>query len=362
MRAWTRRAGGAVIAGLVLALGAAGCSGTEESPKLVAIPTRTPVPATEEAAGETQDTATVISLDPALRDFMGVAMDASPLDRLDLFREQVMTPVSQCFDGSFWPDWNPEQLLGSGGIGLVSMDLQRWLDLLDSFPNDVAVSTIEDALAQTQALLPMEQSFTFCLLPLPLPMWYDGPAPEDQGPVSEVQAQILASNLDLIAVICTGSDICLDRLSIESMQAYGMLYQAYHSGKNGAETSLLDMMIRSARAAYLVRQIQPDAAFPWDGALTADQEAMLWGSIQDTLAVTYGDYPQSRNIDRVLQGTANTARYPTSGGYYLGEQIVQTYISAHPDVSLAELFALDPEALLAESGYAPEAPPTQEAS
>ncbi|WP_119067126.1 hypothetical protein [Aggregatilinea lenta] len=357
MRAWTRRARGALLAGLVLALGVAGCGGTEDAPKLVAIPTRTPVPATEEAAGEVQDTATVVSLDPALRAFLGVAMDASPLDRLDLFREQVMGPEAACFDGSFWPDWNPEQLLGSEGIGLVSMDLQRWLDLLDAFPNDTAVSTIEDALAQMQAVLPMEQSFTFCLLPLPLHMWSGAPVPEDQEPVSEVQSQILAPNLEFVTVICTGNDICLDRLSIESMHAYGMLYQAFHSGKNGVETSLLDMMVRSARSAYLTRQVQPDAVFPWDGALTPDQEATLWASIQDTLAVTYGDYPASRSIDRFLQGTSNTARYPMWGGLYLGDRIVQTYISSHPDVSLVELLTLDPEALLADSGYAPEAQP-----
>ena len=316
MRALAQRARGAVWMGVALALLlAAGCGGTEEAPRLVAIPTRTPVPATEAAVEIVQDTAIVVSLDGALRDFMGVALDASALDRLDLFREQVMTPQADCFDGSYWPDWNPEQLLGWEGIGLVSIELQRWSDLLDAFPNDAAVSTIQDALTETQAVLPMGQSFRFCLLPLPLRMWGDGAAPEDQEPVSVVQSQILAPNLQLLTVICTGNDICLDRLSIESMHAYGTLYQAYHSGKNGVETSLLDMMIRNARAAYLVRQILPDAVFPWDGALTPDQEAMLWENSQEMLAVTYGDYPQSRNIDRILQGAANTARYPAEGGF-----------------------------------------------
>lgn len=366
MRAVARRTRGAVWIGVGLALLlAAGCGGTEEAPELVAIPTRTPVPATEEAAGGAQNMATVVSLTGAIQDFLGVALDASPLDRLDLFREQVFTPQAECFDASSWPGWNPEQMVGSSGFNLVSMDLQRWSDLLASFPDEAAVSAIWDALAEAQAVLPLDEPFRVCLLPLPLPQFGFGPdatLSEDREPASDVQSQVLATGLSLVTVMCSGGDICLDRLSIESIYTYGALYQTVYSGKNALENTLLDRMIGSARAAYLVRQILPDAVFPWDGALTPEQEAALWEDIQEMLPVEYGDYPAGRTIDRILSGTSNTERYPTWGGLYLGDQIVRAYILRHPGVSLTALLTLDSEALLAESGYTPEALPSQETS
>lgn len=334
------------LAAVVIGVLASACGGGEETaPGLSAPPTRTPLPtveATQMAVPGADLDVAIISLRGEIDAFLTAAESTSPIDRPVLFEEHVINAVPECVDATYYPNVQPLELFD---FNLVSLDLTRWAQAVESLPDDAMSETIRAALVEADALLPVTRRLTVCILPLPA---FDPPEEQVSG---DVEAEVLAG--DLLVVACSGGDDCLSRLPDQVLYAYGYAYQVAQSGLTIIDMPLLNFMIYSARAEDFVHRVYPATTFPWADALTPAQEATLWADMQDFLATTYSDYPDSRKIERFLYGR-NNDQYPNWGGLYVGSQIVRAYRAAHPDVAPVELMALPPETLLDESGYAPE--------
>jgi hypothetical protein len=228
-------------------------------------------------------------------------------------------------------------------LDLVSLDLAAWRTAETLFPETELRTAIEDMLSRASDVLLVEDELRICMVAIP-----GRTAPED-APNGGVDAQVLGG--DLALAWCSAGDYCLPYFGQQIAYAYHYAYQINHTGLTIADMPLLNMAIFNARAADFTRYLYPDAAFPWENALTAEQEAKLWADMSPYFGTTYQDYPDYRKIDRFLYGFTNPELYPAWGGLFLGEQIVSAYRSSHPDVTFAELAALSPQTLLEESGY-----------
>jgi hypothetical protein len=331
-----------------LALAACGTPG-EVAPRLVALPTRTPAPITPtpaEVAAAAPSNIEVISLHGAIDAFLTASEAASPLERIDLFIQHVLTPHPACFEGSLWLGAQPLETLDNLGLNLPSVDMENWRASVDAFPETQALAAAEDALREAYALLPRDTVLRVCVAPVPGPR-----RPFEEAPDGGLNIQVMGS--DLVLALCSAGESCLEPLRSRIAGGYGYAYQIEQVGLTGAEIPLLGWAVYQGRADDLALRLFPDASFPWTDALTPEQEATVWEAMQEYLQTTYSDYPGYRNVDRFLYGYGGQERFPPWGGIYIGEQIVAAYRASHPDVTPAELMALDLETLLAGSGYAP---------
>ena len=335
---------------VILMLGAmlGACGSEEESaPDLAALPTRTPVPPTEIVeSGPAQANVEIVSLRDEIDAFLTEAETTSPLDRPVLFNDVIVNPNRACLTGSMFPGIEPLELLD---FNLVSLDLTLWREPAANFPEADLIEMATQTLNRATELMPPDGVFRLCLVPIP----YFGP-PDVVPPNFGVETMVVGANT--LLVLCAAGPACLTRVQEEVAYGYGYAYQLEQTGLTATETPVLTFAIYAGRATDFARQLFPNAPYAWDNALTAAQEASTWEVMQEYMPVTYLDYPLGRNVDKVLYGGGPTTadRYPAWGGVYIGTRIVEAYRARHPDVSVVELAALDPETLLAESGYSPE--------
>lgn len=335
-------------AGLGLALIAlAGCSSGEEvAPQLQALPTRTPA-LTEVApgagAGAAASNVEVVSLLEPVEAFLAASETASPLDRIDLFMEHVISAAPSCFDTTLWPDRDPLELVAE--LRLTSLDLAIWQASVNAFPEDALIAEVEAALGDAQQRAPLATAAQVCVIPFP--QW----APPENLTRGGVSSSVL--DRDTIWLMCSGGDFCQEPIGSEAAFAYAQAYQLGLFNGLGVDLTLLDLIIQLGRADVFARELFPAVTFPWDDALTPEQEADLWDRMQDELATSFGDGRAGRNIAPFVYGSGNQIRYPRWGGQYIGTQIVEAYRAQHPDQSLVDLMAIEPQTLLDESGYTP---------
>jgi hypothetical protein len=343
-----RRIGVAVLvllAGGTMLLG--GCGGEEETgAQLVALPTRTPLPVTETPTGSAApQNVEIVSLQGQIDAFLTASETAGALDRIDLFNEYVLNQIPGCFQSTLWPDMEPLEIIASQGLNLPTAPMEDWRASADNFPEEQLIQAVGDALGRAELLLPSDRRLRICLVPVP------PPATQEDVPNAGLSSLVLGA--DLAVISCAAGPTCLDKIGQEVAHGYASAYQIGQSGLTGVEIPLLAFAITSGRADDFARQLFPGAVFPWTDALTPEQEVDVWSRMQEYLATTYSDYPGYRNMDRFLYGGANSTRYPRFGGLYIGGRIAAAYRARHPDAAPADLMALTPETLLAESGYAP---------
>ncbi len=333
----------AIVGGVLLAVLAA-CGGEEDhTPDLAALPTRTPVPAT--LTSEPADALANVSL-IALRErvaaFLDEAEDASPLDRPVLFDQHVFAAHPDCFSDAYHTNTEPLELFD---FNLVSLDLAQWREALDQFPEAELIAAIDAALARAVEVIPPEGPFRVCLFPSP-PWPHRGDAPV----TGAFQTQTLSS--DLVVAWCSEGAACLDGVGKTIAFAYHYAVQLGHLNRTVGTTTLRDFMILDARADDFATYLYPGAVFPWHVDLDPALEADLWARMQESLDVTYQDYPEYRRIERFLYGRG-TEQYPDWGGIVIGMHIVEAFHENNPLVTYAELAALPSEDVIARSGYAP---------
>ncbi|MBN1679760.1 MAG: hypothetical protein JW966_05675 [Anaerolineae bacterium] len=328
---------------VLIAVLLSGCGGEDESaPELAVLPTRTPVPATDAPVDEPSAHYEVVSLQDEVNAYLAAADAAGALDRIDLFREHVIQQAPECAQSEMWPEAQPLELFD---FNLVEVDNVTWHEVVDTFPEDGIMQVVSETMEQTVPLLPPPQPVRICLVPVPR----NGP-PEDQP---DGGVNVIVFSDDLIIIACSAGSLCLDYLPDKLAFFYSYAYQVGQTGWIGGETPLLGFAVYFGRGTDFARQINPDAVFAWDDALTPEKEADVWSRMQEFLLTTYQDWPEYRNVNRFMYGDQDQDRFPAWGGAYIGTQIVSAYRERHPDVSLVELAALPPDILLADSGYTP---------
>ncbi len=341
------------ISGLVILLLLLAACGSDErdTPNLAAPPTRTAIPPTatteiiSDPGAEPGTNVLVISMLPEVNAFLTAAEAASPLDRPTLFDQHIAQARPDCVTPSYYPGVQPLEMFGPA-LDLVSLDLAAWRSAEAIFPEAELRTAINDMLQRAEEVFPVEPDIRICILPIP------GRTAPQEAPNGGVDAQVLGG--DLVLAWCSAGDYCLPYFGQQIAYTYHYAYQISQAGLTIDDMTLLNMAIFNARASDFTRHLYPEASFPWENALTPEQESKLWADMSPYFAITYQDYPDYRKIDRFLYGYTNPELYPAWGGLFLGEQILSAYRESHPEVTLAELAALSPQTVLEESGYAPE--------
>ncbi len=336
---------GALVAVGAMVLGA--CGGQiEESPPLVAPPTRTPVPATHTPAAEDYAAYLAVeTLTEEVRAFLEAAEAASALERSVLFEQKVLAARPACFDGDYLTPDAGAILMRE--LHLTLLSLETWRAALEAFPASALQSGVEDTFARAAALLPPQGALRVCLFPAP-----PRQRPQD-APHHGLDVRVWGR--ELLFVACAGGELCLEALPPQLAYAYHYAQQLHLAPRTVEDMTLLEFAIYNARATDFALTLYPEARFPWTVTIAPEDEAEVWAALQRYADVTQGETVEARQLDRVLYGK-NTSRYPDWGGMIVGWHIVQAFRANHPDVTLSELAAMPAAEVVARSGYAPPAP------
>lgn len=338
---------------LMLVILLSACGGdTKESPRLSAPPTRTAVPATEEAAPDEfgVENIQLVSLGSEMDAFLTASETVGALERVDVFSQTVIAPAPECWTSSLWPGWQSLEQLDSMNVNLPSVDMAAWRATTDAFPEEDLMRQSAEILREARAALPLDQPLRVCFAPMPPPRFF-GPDQEGEVPNNGLRVDVFGS---VIYVGCADTASCAEQLDADLADAYAVAYQIVTSGHEGLDISLLSWVVMYGRAAVFGRDLVPGATFFTDTEMAPEIEADVWSRMQEYLTTTYNDYPGYRNVDYFLYGRDGRAdQYPPYGGYYIGERIVRAYQASHPDATMADIMALDATTLAAESGYAP---------
>ncbi|MEL6760637.1 MAG: DUF2268 domain-containing putative Zn-dependent protease, partial [Myxococcota bacterium] len=119
------------------------------------------------------------------------------------------------------------------------------------------------------------------------------------------------------------------------------------SGRGDKPPSLLELIVSEGRADTFATTMYPGALRPWSRALSATQEAEVWGRMTESLnstdpSVVWSYVFGSKDKD-----------IPKYSGYTIGYRIVQSYLDQHPRSSVQTWTYMDAEDLLRESRYDP---------
>lgn len=123
-------------------------------------------------------------------------------------------------------------------------------------------------------------------------------------------------------------------------------FHAYWTEKNFYSMNkftLLDYLLFEGRADAFAHIIYPEVHTPWTTALSDEDKTELWNTIKSNLSTE--DYKLQQAIMFGYGG------YPLWGGYSLGFDIMQKYLSKNPDVKLEEWASIDPKLILQASDY-----------
>jgi len=205
---------------------------------------------------------------PEVDAFLTAAEAASPLDRPTLFEQFFIQARPDCVTSSYYPGVQPLEMFGPA-LDLVSLDLAAWRTAEAIFPETELRTSIEDMLQRADDVFPVDTSMRICIVPIP---GRTAPADASNG---GVDAQVLGGNL--VLAWCSAGDYCLPYFGQQIAYAYHYAYQINQTGLTIADMSLLNLAIFNARAADFTRHLYPDASFPWENALTQEQEAKTLG-------------------------------------------------------------------------------------
>jgi uncharacterized protein YjaZ len=132
---------------------------------------------------------------------------------------------------------------------------------------------------------------------------------------------------------------------------YGVAHEYHHSvwtrrySQREPIENMADYLVFEGRADSFARLIEPQRTAPWTSALTSSQEAAAWRIIQRHLDST----SEQLLLGLMFGGAEGTPRW---SGYTVGFAIVQSYLSAHPTLSVERWTELDAAEIVRNSPYA----------
>ena len=132
--------------------------------------------------------------------------------------------------------------------------------------------------------------------------------------------------------------------------AFSVAHEHHHSAwtqryfrMRGRRSDLLDYLVFEGRAEWFAHTIYPAMNAPWAHALEGGALRDVWRRIEPRLGAIDPDFKHT-----VMFGGGDV---PHWAGYSIGYAIVESYCRRHPQASIADWTALDPDRLLADSGF-----------
>jgi uncharacterized protein YjaZ len=128
--------------------------------------------------------------------------------------------------------------------------------------------------------------------------------------------------------------------------AYGIAHEYHHSAWMAAGREIADMgeyLVFEGRADAFARLLERGRRAPWTEALGEADAAAAWRIIEPRLGSS-----DAQEMQALMFG--NGADVPNWAGYTLGLRLVETYLAAHPDLTVAEWTALPAATFLEARG------------
>ncbi len=140
-----------------------------------------------------------------------------------------------------------------------------------------------------------------------------------------------------------------DILGWENMLEYAVAHEFNHAywtnvnfGKL-AKWTLLDYLVFEGRGDYFAHLLYPEVIAPWTMALTENQKSELWEKIKPNL--------QSEDMSYQIEVMFGSRKYPISGGYSLGYDIVLTALINNKNLKAVNWTNLEANKILELSKY-----------
>jgi len=128
-----------------------------------------------------------------------------------------------------------------------------------------------------------------------------------------------------------------------------MAHELHHSERilsgPGYGSTLRDAIATEGGAEAFVRETYPAApTIPWVAPMTPSEKASVWRRLEPLLGA-------ADDLDVHQTWFVGGGALPRWPGYRLGYELVRDYLARHPHVSAAQLAAIPPGRIFAESGF-----------
>lgn len=217
-------------------------------------------------------------------------------------------------------------------------DVAALSDIIEDVATSDAVNRIREATADSMELLPIDV-LTVCVFVVP-------PDSEMAGFVVGTFRGVygFSESPGILWMLLIPTEGWLDEIFP------GLSHEYFHAAAHPDNPmgtnriTLLDLLLNEGGADSFTALLYPDFIPAWTSAITLEQEIQLWPKVQAEL-----DTNNWETIQNILYGDGDTI--PDQSGYTIGYQIMQGYLSAHPDDPPVVWSRVNPKVVLQESGY-----------
>jgi len=172
-------------------------------------------------------------------------------------------------------------------------------------------------------------------------------------PVNPENRKIIDGMTGIMGLTAGSKQIILtiepDILGWENMLEYAVAHEFNHAywtnvnfGKS-ANWTLLDYLVFEGRGDYFAHLLYPEVIAPWTMALTENQKSELWEKIKPNL--------QSEDMSYQIEVMFGSRKFPVSGGYSLGYDIVLTALINNKNLKAVNWTNLEANKILELSKY-----------
>ena len=283
-------------------------------------PTATEPPGTTPTPSQTF---TIVSAYEGMADFIKAAQDDPDADLYSLHRQKAIDPYeAMC---------RSEKASYYFKVAPFDLDPKVLADEVERLRDSGVEEVVEEALYRASALLP-GPDITVCIYPADPA----SPFTRQRG----VGGYAVDSRRIVLIINPVGDWLYLVPFTVAHEYHHAVWMACCFTGWGNSGVFNLVFEGRADSFAHLVYPY----ATPWTNVLTPEEELIQWQAIQPYLRRTNYNFRR-----HVMIGDGEDV--PLWTGYAIGFHIVQAYLRAHPEVSIEEWTAMDPEVILTESGY-----------
>jgi uncharacterized protein YjaZ len=142
--------------------------------------------------------------------------------------------------------------------------------------------------------------------------------------------------------------VLLDPSYEEDRLAYTVAHEYHHAvsmENEPAYDSLLDFVIFEGKGDAFAQTVYSEVKAPWTREVSKEELEVAFAQLQESGSAT------EMNLYESWQSGDPSMNIPRWANYLMGNLIVQSYLAAHPDVTVEEWTSLEAEELVRESEY-----------
>lgn len=274
-------------------------------------------------------TLTVIPLYDRILDYTSEAKGKKKYEKEDLYREKVVQPFQEMAEEKGIDIGSDYFAYFTGDTDIDQLE-KNTVELLQK--QEEFQTLVEEAFMKSAELLPGKDKAVF-LMPI---------NPDFTFPIEKMEGSSGVTFTEDFMLLLTDPSYGKD--AVKNTVAHEYFHSVDMEHQNGRPT-VLDSIIMEGKADSFARMVYPDIVSPWTEPLTAAQKEKVFTELNGKLD-SY-DFQEYQNL---FAGNPSKG-IPLWSNYKMGFEIMQGYLTSHPELTPKEWVLTESKDTLEDSSY-----------